>query len=78
MMTIAPETVHMEHAEVGTIAPLTDIFDELRLHGVAAVSVNGVLGDPRTASAAHGRELLVILTNQLVSHVELETIAWNH
>jgi len=78
MMAIAPETVHMEHAEVGTIAPLTDIFDELRLHGVAAVSVNGVLGDPRTASAAHGRELLVILTNQLVSHVELETIAWNH
>ncbi len=77
LMAIAPETVHMEHAEVGTIAPLTEILDKLRLHGVAAVSANGVLGDPRMASAAHGRELLESLTNQLVSHVELETTTWN-
>jgi len=78
LMAIAPETVHMERAEVGTIAPLAEILDELRSHGVVSVSVNGVLGDPRTASAAHGRELLAILTNQLVSHVELEAIAWIH
>lgn len=78
LLAIAPETVHMEHAEVGTIALLTDILDELRSHGVAAVSANGVLGDPRKASSEHGREVLAILTNQLVSHVELETITWNH
>lgn len=78
VMAIAPETVHMELAEVGAIASLTDILDELRSHGVAAVSANGVLGDPRTASAARGHELLTLLTNQLVSHVELEMTSWNH
>ena len=78
LMAIAPETVHMEFAEVGTIAPLTDILDKLRLQGVAAVSANGVLGDPRTASVAYGHKLLTLLTSQLVNHVELETTTWNH
>ena len=78
MMAIAPQTVHMELAEIGVIAPLANILDELRLHGVGSVSANGVLGDPRTASAAHGHELLTLLTNKLVRHVELETTTWNH
>jgi creatinine amidohydrolase len=76
LLAIAPQIVHMELAEVGVIAPLANILDELRLHGVGSVSANGVLGDPRQASATHGHELLTLLTNQLVGHVELETTSW--
>lgn len=78
MLVIAPDTVRMELAEVGVLSPLTNIVDELRLHGVDSVSPNGVLGDPRTASTAHGRELLTRLTAQLIDHVEKETATWNH
>lgn len=76
MLAIAPDAVHMELAEVGVTTPLTNIVHELRLHGVAAVSPNGVLGDPRTASATHGHVLLELLTTQLIGHVEHETATW--
>lgn len=78
MLVIAPETVRMDLAEVGVTTPLTEILDGLRLHGVASVSPNGVLGDPRTATAAQGQELLTRFAAQLISHVEHETATWVH
>lgn len=78
MLATAPDAVRMELAEVGVTTPLTNIADELRLHGIASVSPNGVLGDPRMASAAHGHMLLTFLTAQLIGHVEEETATWNH
>lgn len=78
LLAIAPDAVRMELAEVGVTTPLTNIVNELRLHGVASVSPNGVLGDPRTASAAHGHVLLTLLTAQLTGHVEHETATWVH
>ena len=76
LLAIAPEVVRMELAEVGDGRPLITIIDELQSHGVASVSPNGVLGDPRTASAAHGRELLLLLATQLTAHVKRETATW--
>lgn len=76
MLAIAPEVVRMELAEVGVITPLTNLLDTLRVDGVASVSPNGVLGDPRTASAAHGQMLLTLLAAQLIGHVEHETATW--
>jgi creatinine amidohydrolase len=78
LLAIAPEAVRMELADVGLATPLIDILDKLRLHGVAAVSPNGILGDPRTASAAHGHVLLTLLTSQLINHVDHETATWIH
>ena len=76
LMAIAPEVVRMELAEVGAIVPLATIVEKLRLHGVASVSPNGILGNPLHASAAHGHELLALLTAQLIAHVEHETATW--
>jgi len=45
-------------AEAGNAAPLEWLIDRLRAEGVRAVAPNGVLGDPKGASAAEGRELL--------------------
>jgi creatinine amidohydrolase len=74
MLAIAPETVRMERAELGVTAPLADIIDELRNGGVAAVSRNGVLGDPLRANATHGRTLLTRLSIDLVAAVD----EWRH
>ena len=70
MLAIAPESVHMDRAEVGVTAPLADIIDELRAGGVRAVSRNGVLGDPLRANAAQGRTILTRLSIDLVAAVD--------
>lgn len=74
MLAIAPESVHMNRAELGVTAPLADIIDELRAGGVVSVSRNGVLGDPLRASATHGRTLLTRLSIDLVAAVD----EWRH
>jgi mycofactocin system creatininase family protein len=58
MLVLAPETVDMTAAEAGSTAPLADLLPALARDGVAAVSANGVLGDPTGASVAYGEKLL--------------------
>lgn len=70
MLAIAPELVRLDRAERGRTEHFSDLIDELRLHGVRAVSPNGVLGDPHVASAGHGRSLLTRLTIDLVAAVD--------
>jgi creatinine amidohydrolase len=70
MLAIAPDLVRMHRAEVGVTAPLADLIDELREGGVAAVSRNGVLGDPLRATANAGRNILTRLTIDLVAAVD--------
>jgi len=70
MLAIAPQLVRMDRAEIGCTAPLADIIDELRDGGVAAVSRNGVLGDPLRASASHGANILTRLSIDLVAAVD--------
>jgi mycofactocin precursor peptide peptidase len=54
LLHLAPERVALDRAEAGDTRPLADLLPELRRAGVAAVSSNGVLGDPAGASAAEG------------------------
>lgn len=70
MLAIAPEVVRMADAEAGRREPLRELSDELRAKGVRALSPNGVLGDPTTATATHGRVLLTRLTIDLVAAVD--------
>lgn len=70
MLAIAPDLVRMHRAEVGNTEPLADLVEELREGGVRAVSSNGVLGDPRHATASHGRTLLTHLAIDLVATVD--------
>ncbi len=70
MLALAPNLVRMTRAEAGRTEPLVDLIDELRANGVRAVSPNGILGDPRSATANHGKALLTRLTIDLVAAVD--------
>ncbi len=70
MLAIAPELVRMRRAEAGRPEPIVDLIDDLRANGVRAVSPNGVLGDPRPATASHGKALLTRLVIDLVAAVD--------
>ena len=69
LLDVAPGDVHLERAEAGDTRPLDGILDELRLGGTAAISANGVLGDPTGASADEGRRLLDALSADLARAV---------
>jgi creatinine amidohydrolase/Fe(II)-dependent formamide hydrolase-like protein len=70
LLALAPDSVRLAAAEPGDVRPLAAVMGELRRGGVAAVSPNGVLGDPSGASAEEGRRLLDELTADLVAAVE--------
>ena len=70
MLALAPDLVRMHRAEVGNTEPLAHLLDDMLEGGVRAVSENGVLGDPRHASASHGRNLMTRLNIDLVAAVD--------
>jgi creatinine amidohydrolase len=70
MLAIAPQLVRGDRAVAGRTEHITDLIGELRAGGVRSVSPNGVLGDPRGATASHGRSLLTRLTIELVAAVD--------
>ena len=69
MLAIDPSRVNMAKAEVGATQPLSQLETQLRSGGVRAVSANGVLGDPTTATSQHGLSLLSQLTHDLVTFI---------
>jgi mycofactocin precursor peptide peptidase len=58
MLALRPQTVALDRAVAGNATPLSALIGAMREGGVHSVSENGVLGDPRGASADEGRELL--------------------
>lgn len=58
LLHLDPGGVRLDAAEVGERAPVSALIDRLRRDGVRPVSPNGVLGDPRGASAEEGERLL--------------------
>jgi mycofactocin system creatininase family protein len=70
MMALEPSLVRSEAAEPGCRAPLAEVMPVLLSSGVAAVSSNGVLGDPSGASENTGSELLSRWTADLVRAVQ--------
>ena len=58
LLALDPSVVRMDAAEVGNVAGLRELMPALTAGGVRAASPNGVLGDPRGATAADGEELL--------------------
>lgn len=61
LLHLAPELVRTGELAAGDRRPVSELMPDLRRHGVRALSPNGVLGDPRGASAAEGRRLLASL-----------------
>jgi creatinine amidohydrolase len=58
MLALAPGRVDLAAAEAGATQPLAELLPVLMERGVAAVSPNGVLGDPDGAGADAGARLL--------------------
>jgi creatinine amidohydrolase len=58
MLALQPVRVAVERMEPGVTAPIATLMKQLRREGLRAVSANGVLGDPRGASAEAGLALL--------------------
>ena len=65
LLALDPSVVRLAAAEVGNTAPLQDLMPVLTSGGVKAASANGVLGDPRGATAAEGEVLLATLVENL-------------
>jgi creatinine amidohydrolase len=65
LLAIAPHLVRVDRIEPGNVQPLAELTSSLRTGGVAAVSGNGVLGDPRAATLEAGIELLDLLAVDL-------------
>jgi creatinine amidohydrolase/Fe(II)-dependent formamide hydrolase-like protein len=70
MLALRHDVVQLDLVEPGRLEPLRDLMPALRDGGVAAVSTNGVLGDPRQATAAEGHRLFDDLVHRLCADVD--------
>jgi creatinine amidohydrolase len=73
MLHLHREQVRMESAEAGSTARFSEIAEVLRTDGLSAVTPNGVLGDPRRATAGEGARLFDLLLRSLLA--TLDTMA---
>jgi len=69
MLHLRPSDVRMELAEAGNTAPISELLPDLMAGGIAAVSANGVLGDPVGASAEQGARLLEAMSRQVAGWI---------
>lgn len=65
MLHLCPDRVRMDRAETGSTARFSQIGEVLANEGLAAVTANGILGDPTSASAEHGLDLFDNLSADL-------------
>jgi len=61
MLHLRPASVHLDLAEPGDRRALRELLPAMMTGGVAAVSANGVLGDPTGATAEEGRVVLAAM-----------------
>jgi mycofactocin precursor peptide peptidase len=73
MLALDPALVRPERT-AGNTAPLADLLPAMRAGGVAAVSPNGVLGDPAVASADEGERLLAAMSDALEAAITRWTL----
>ena len=69
MLHLRPQSVRLDRAEPGDTRPLDEILPLMMSGGVAAVSANGVLGDPTGASAEQGERILAAMVDEIVHQV---------
>lgn len=60
-----PSAVRLDHIEAGSMRRWREVGATVIEHGLAAVAPNGILGDPTTASADEGRQVLEALVDDL-------------
>lgn len=70
LLALDPAAVRLAAAQAGCTAPLREVMPVLATAGVAAVSPNGVLGDPYGASAETGHHILDLWASALLSELD--------
>jgi creatinine amidohydrolase len=70
MLALHRDAVETAVAEPGDVRPIAELMPALRSGGVAAISRNGVLGDPTGATAEEGAALLDALAADLADAVQ--------
>jgi creatinine amidohydrolase len=70
MLAIDPAAVRLDLSAAGCTEPIEVLLPRLRAEGVRPVSSNGVLGDPKGASASEGESLLAAMTTELADALE--------
>lgn len=69
MLCIRPDLVDMRAAPEGFIGSAREASERLAREGMRSVSTAGVIGDPRSATAAAGEGYLEVLVSSLVSFI---------
>jgi len=69
LLHLCPDQVRLDLAEAGDCRPLAEILPTLMSGGVAAVSPNGVLGDPNGAAAAEGAAVLASIVDDIIARL---------
>jgi mycofactocin system creatininase family protein len=70
MLALRADAVAVADAEPGNVRPIGELMPTLRRDGIAAVSPNGVLGDPSGATMGEGAALLEMLAADLADAVQ--------
>jgi creatinine amidohydrolase len=76
MLALAPHLVDMTRADAGNTAPLRDVMTDIREGGIRAVSANGILGNPRTATRDEGERIVAALVDDLRRFVDACRKEW--
>jgi len=69
MLALHPDRVRLDAVVPGETRPLRELMPAMTLGGVAAVSPNGVLGDPTGATAGEGQRLLTGAVDALAAAI---------
>lgn len=76
MLHLFPHEVRMDLAAAGNTASSSDLIGSMRDGGVRAVSGNGVLGDPTTATAEHGAAVVRMWVASLAETIDSLDSGW--
>jgi creatinine amidohydrolase len=76
MLHVAPDKVHTDRIERGTVGDASALVAQMRTSGVAGVSDNGVLGDPTTATSQHGVAVMKLYSSSLANHLTTISKEW--
>ena len=76
MMHLRPDAVDIERLAPGATGDATTLLAAMREGGVAAVSTNGVIGDPTLASPREGEEIMARWTSALAEVIDTHRRTW--
>lgn len=75
LLSTHPNLVNMARAEAGYTGEFKRIIPDLLAHGIARVSANGILGDPRDSDASRGSHYLSVWVDLIMAEIGQSRVA---